>query len=156
MTIGAYGFEPEQFFGALQRARVDVFLDVRQRRGMRGSRYAFANSSRLQAELEVRGIAYRHLKDLAPDASIRDLQRNQDAASGTTKTARTELAPEFIEAYEARRAVSFDWKALLDELSAFRVPALFCVERSPSACHRSLVAEHLARVAEVDVEHVVP
>ena len=53
LTIGAYGFEPEEFFRALEAAGVDVFLDIRQRRGLRGSRYAFANVSRLRAELEL-------------------------------------------------------------------------------------------------------
>ncbi len=49
VTIGVYGFEEEEFFAALANARVDLFCDVRRRRGVRGARYAFANSQRLQA-----------------------------------------------------------------------------------------------------------
>jgi hypothetical protein len=40
LTIGAYGFGPDEFFSALENAGADVFLDIRQRRGLRGSRYA--------------------------------------------------------------------------------------------------------------------
>jgi hypothetical protein len=57
LTIGVYGFKSDRFFSALENAGADVFLDIRQRRGVRGSRYAFANVGRLSAELERRGIA---------------------------------------------------------------------------------------------------
>lgn len=156
LTIGAYGFEPEQFFSALEDAGADVFLDIRQRRGLRGSRYAFANVSRLTAELERRGIAYRHLKELAPDSDIRDLQRQADAAAGTMKSSRTELAQSFIEAYTAEKLNSFDWRQLADELAPFRAPVLFCVERSPESCHRSLVAPRLARLLDAEVVNLTP
>ena len=43
VTIGAYGFSADRFFAALREAGVDTFLDIRQRRGVRGAEYAFAN-----------------------------------------------------------------------------------------------------------------
>lgn len=49
VTIGVYGYTPETFFAALQEAGVDLLCDIRQRRGVRGAEYAFANSQRLQA-----------------------------------------------------------------------------------------------------------
>lgn len=49
MTIGVYGFTLETFLVALDRMGVGLLLDVRQRRGVRGSEYAWANSQRLQA-----------------------------------------------------------------------------------------------------------
>ena len=156
LTIGAYGFEPEDFFGALEKAAADVFLDIRQRRGLRGSRYAFANVSRLTAELERRGIAYRHLKELAPDSDIRDLQRKADAAAGALKASRTELAPAFVEAYRAERIDHFDWDRLAMELELFQAPVLFCVERFPQGCHRSLVAPRLARLLDAEVVNLTP
>src|SRR5919106_275903 len=60
VTIGVYGFDQAAFLAALARARVKVLLDVRQRRGVRGSEYAWANSARLQAALADAGIEYRH------------------------------------------------------------------------------------------------
>jgi hypothetical protein len=48
-TIGIYGWTLERFLGALRAADVRVVLDVRQRRGVRGPEYAWANSLRIQA-----------------------------------------------------------------------------------------------------------
>ena len=56
ITIGVYGFDEESFFQALLAAGVDVFCDIRQRRGVRGATYAFANSQRLQRRLAELGI----------------------------------------------------------------------------------------------------
>jgi hypothetical protein len=37
VTIGVYGFTVDRFLTALREAGVDALLDVRQRRGVRGS-----------------------------------------------------------------------------------------------------------------------
>jgi hypothetical protein len=50
-TIGVYGFDRNSFLAALRGAEVKLLLDVRQRRGVRGSEYAWANAQRLQAAL---------------------------------------------------------------------------------------------------------
>jgi len=47
-TIGVYGFDLDSFLAALREANVRQLLDVRQRRGVRGPEYAWANSQRLQ------------------------------------------------------------------------------------------------------------
>ena len=60
LTIGAYGFNERTFVEALKAAGADLFIDIRARRGMRGSAYAFANATRLQASLEAAGIKYTH------------------------------------------------------------------------------------------------
>src|SRR5215213_6297630 len=65
-TIGVYGFNRETFLAALGEASVGLVLDVRQRRGVRGSEYAWANAARLQAALAEAGIRYTHMKELAP------------------------------------------------------------------------------------------
>ena len=75
LTIGVYGFDEERFFQALLDAHVDTFCDIRRRRGMRGSLYAFANSANLQRRLNDLGIRYLHIKDLAPDAGLREQQK---------------------------------------------------------------------------------
>jgi uncharacterized protein (DUF488 family) len=155
-TIGVYGFDPESFFGTLEEAGIDVFLDIRQRRGLRGPRYAFANVGRLTTELGHRNIAYRHLKELAPDPQIRDLQRAADAATGTVKSERTELSDAFVKAYATTKLDHFDWGVLVADLGSFRAPALFCVEQRPESCHRSLVAPRLARMLDADVVDLMP
>ena len=74
-------------------------VDVRQRRGVRGSEYAWANATRLQAALAEAGIDYRHHKELAPTTELRRLQYREDARQGVGKRARTELAPEYVARY---------------------------------------------------------
>ena len=70
VTIGVYGFDQGTFLTALEDAGVGLVMDVRQRRGVRGREYAWANSARLQAALADAEIEYRHHKELAPTRSI--------------------------------------------------------------------------------------
>jgi uncharacterized protein (DUF488 family) len=155
-TIGAYGFDAEAFFDALQRAKVDLFLDLRRRRGVRGRLYSFANARRLQQELEARGIAYRHLIELAPDPATRELQNREDVAQRVAKRQRASLGEAFVADYTQRTLEPFDWEALVRDLEAFQRPVLFCVERAPEACHRHLVAARLVNVTAVPVTDLVP
>ena len=155
VTIGLYGFDDASFFQALVAAQVDTFCDIRWRRGVRGSDYTFANSQRLQARLAELGIRYRHRKDLAPTPAVRQRQNEADKASKTAKRQRAGLSPAFIDAYREEILAHFDFQSLLDDLPPdAQIVALFCVEREPAACHRSLVAEKLREVLGVIVEHV--
>ena len=154
-TIGVYGLSEETFFETLQSAAIDTFIDIRQRRGVRGSAYAFANSQRLQARLETLAIRYLHLKELAPTATIRQLQNEADKANKTAKRQRTILGEVFVDAYRAEILDQFDPQTLLDQLPAnAQVITLFCVERDPAACHRSLVAQKLHQTLGWPVEHL--
>lgn len=96
-TIGVYGFDRDSFIHALGNAEVDLLLDVRQRRGVRGSEYAWANAQRLQDALAEAGIGYSHLKELAPTTEMRQLQYEADARLGEGKRNRTTLAPAYVE-----------------------------------------------------------
>ena len=157
VTIGVYGFDEDSFFEALCRAKVDTFCDIRSRRGVRGSTYAFANSLRLQARLAELGIRYIYRKDLAPTKAVRDKQAEADKATKTAKRKRTGLGEEFITAYCIECLAGFDPHSLLDDLEAdAQVVVLFCVEKNPEACHRSLVAAKLAKELKLEVEDIVP
>lgn len=155
LTIGAYGFTADRFFDALLAAGCDVFCDIRARRGLRGAEYAFANSRRLQQALAFHEIEYRHYPELAPTAEIRALQKEADATLGTAKRKRDELAPGFIEAYERLLQAADARVALAAIAGEGSSPALFCVERLPQACHRSLVAARLAG-GSTPIENIVP
>jgi uncharacterized protein (DUF488 family) len=157
VTIGAYGFNGRSFVEALLSAGVDLFIDVRARRGMRGHAYAFANASRLQAALADVGIRYTHAKELAPSETVRNAQRSADAADGVAKRDRSRLSDAFTTAYRAQCLSGFDSRRFVEVYcSKVRRPALFCVEREPCACHRSLVAERLAAELGVPVENLKP
>lgn len=142
-TIGVYGASQASFLAALAAAGVSVLLDVRQRRGVRGPQYAWANSRRLQDALAEVGIVYRHLKDLAPTTELRTLQYVADDAAGVGKRSRSELAAAYIAAYEREILDSADLEELFASLPSDQLCALFCVERDAHACHRSLIAGRL-------------
>ena len=157
VTIGVYGFDSDSFFQALVQAGVDTFCDIRFRRGMRGSTYAFANSSRLQQRLAELGIRYVHIKDLAPNPTIRAKQDAEDKKRGVAKRKRTMLGQTFIQAYEQECLSTFDSRAFIEGWgNEAHVIALFCVEGEPEACHRSLAAKRLAEDLELQVEHIKP
>ncbi len=155
-TIGVYGFTAEAFLASLREAGVRAVLDVRQRRGVRGREYAWANSKRLQTALAEAGIAYRHHKELAPTTELRRLQYREDDRLGVGKRSRERLAPGYVERYVAEILDRADLDAVVAALPADGPAALLCVERDPEACHRSLVAERLASEHGVAVTHLRP
>jgi uncharacterized protein (DUF488 family) len=154
-TIGVYGFDRESFVAALTGAGVDLLLDVRQRRGVRGSEYAWANAQRLQAALAEAGIGYSHLKELAPTTEMRELQYREDEKRGEGKRSRTVLAPAYVERYTEEVLEAVDLEPIVRWIGGSR-PALLCVERDAEACHRSLVAERLRQEHGFEVEHLRP
>ena len=157
VTIGVYGFDEDSFFNALCKAEVDTFCDIRSRRGVRGATYAFANSKRLQARLAELDIRYIHRKDLGPTKVVREKQAAADKATKTAKRKRTELGEAFIKAYYTECLTAFDPQSLIEELeSDAQIVALFCVETAPEACHRSLVADKLAKTFNLEVEDILP
>ena len=155
-TIGVYGATLERFIDALRDADVSLLLDVRQRRGVRGSEYAWANSLRLQAALHDAGVAYSHHIELAPSTELRRLQYSEDARLGEGKRSRSVLAPEYRRRYIREILDHADLDALVATLPSERRSTLFCVERDARACHRSLVAERLRERYDASVVDLLP
>jgi uncharacterized protein (DUF488 family) len=156
VTIGVYEFDLDTFLAALRGAGVRLLVDVRQRRGVRGSRYAWANSRRLQAALAGAGIAYRHAPELAPTTELRQLQYAADDRAGVGKRSRALLDPEYRERYIHEILDRADLDAFVAALPQEGATALLCVEADPEACHRSLIAERLAERYGLPVTHVRP
>ncbi|MEV6562512.1 DUF488 domain-containing protein [Nocardia sp. NPDC051756] len=142
-TIGVYGFTVGGFLEQLADGGVGLLLDLRQRRGVRGPEYSWANSARLQSALAVAGIGYRQVKELAPTTELRHLQYREDDRQGVGKRNRVALSTEYAERYTREILDPFDLAALVADLPSDSTTALFCVECDPEACHRSLVAERL-------------
>jgi uncharacterized protein (DUF488 family) len=153
-TVGVYGFTVEEFLDALREADVRLLLDVRQRRGVRGPQYAWANAKRLQTALAEAGIGYRHHPELAPTTELRRLQYEEDDRLGVGKRSRVELAPEYRRRYVSEILDHVDLGELVAELPDDGAGALLCVERDPEACHRSLIAERVAAEYGVPVIHL--
>ena len=123
---------------------------------MRGARYAWANSRRLQQALADAQIAYRHHTELAPTTELRHLQYAADDRNRVGKRSRAVLDPDYAERYVREILDSADLDALVAELPADAATALLCVEADPEACHRSLVAERLAQRYGLPIGHVRP
>ena len=153
-TIGVYGFTLDEFLSALREADVRLLIDVRQRRGVRGQEYAWANSNRLQAALAEAGIAYRYHPELAPTTELRQVQYAEDERRGEGKRSRSQLAPQYVARYTREILDGADLPGLVRELPAGRVSALLCVERDPEACHRSLIADRLYEDHGLAVSHL--
>jgi len=156
VTIGVYGFDGESFLQRLRHADVRLLLDVRQRRGLRGPEYAWANSLRLQAALAQARIAYRHHLELAPSTALRQLQYAEDDRQRVGRRSRRELATEYTRHYTTEILDRADLTPIVSALPTSGPAALFCVERDPEACHRSLIAQRLAEQHSVTVEHLRP
>jgi uncharacterized protein (DUF488 family) len=135
---------------------VRLVIDVRQRRGVRGPQYAWANSKRLQAALAEAGIGYRHHPELAPTTELRQLQYREDDRLGVGKRSRTELAPEYRRRFVGEILERADLAELVGELPDPGAGTLLCVERDPEACHRSLIADRMAAEYGVPVTHLRP
>ncbi|MCF2527107.1 DUF488 domain-containing protein [Yinghuangia soli] len=155
-TIGVHGFTREAFLDALAGAGTGLLLDLRQRRGVRGPDYAWANSVRLQQALAEAGIAYRHVKALAPTTELRQLQYREDDRQGVGKRNRIALAPAYTERYTREILDPYDLGTLAAGLPDDTATALLCVECAAAACHRSLVADRLRTDHGLPVTHLDP
>lgn len=155
-TIGVYEWDAERFIAALDEANVSKLLDVRQRRGVRGPQYAWANAQRLQARLDEAGIAYEHHPELAPDTELRHLQYREDDRQGVGKRSRVRLAPEYVKVYTEEILDLVPLEPFVRRLPVQGIGALFCVEATAAACHRSLVAARLAERFGYEVVDLEP
>jgi uncharacterized protein (DUF488 family) len=142
-TVGVYDSSLDDFLEKLRRRRVVMVVDVRQRRGVRGREYAWANSLRLQAALQQAGIQYLHLPELAPTTELRQLQYREDDRLKVGKRSRTALSEPYRRRYLAEVLDRVDLGRVLESLPDEATSALLCVERDAPACHRSLIAARL-------------
>lgn len=154
-TIGVYNSTEQEFFNKLIDNNIDTFCDIRQRRGVRGSEYAFVNSNYLQTKLNELDIKYAHILDLAPTSEIREKQKMEDTRLGVQKKSRDILGPVFTREYK-NKISSFDFDEFydrLDRIGASRV-VFFCVEEKAAACHRSIVAQEMKERFKIEVIHL--
>lgn len=155
--MGVYGFTEAAFFQALVNAKVDTFCDIRLRRGMRGKIYSFVNSKYLQNRLMQLGIKYIHVKELAPNKETRNKQKIADKKTGYKKNSRITLSQEFIQAYKNQCLNNFQVNDFLKKIGEkANGILLFCVEKEPNACHRSIVASEIERELNLRVRHLLP
>lgn len=155
-TIGVYESTEESFFKTLIDNKIDTFCDIRQRRGVRGSKYSYVNSIYLQNKLAELGIKYRYIKDLAPTNEIRQMQKEADKDNHIDKKSRTELGMVFKLEYTKQILNNYDIDSLISDLqiNGAQNVVFFCVEKSASACHRSIVTARIANKYGYKLNHL--
>ena len=154
-TVGVYNSTEAEFFDKLTKNAIEVFIDIRQRRGVRGAKYKFVNSKRLQDKLELLSVQYIHEKDLAPTKEVREVQQKIDELSVDKKRTRETLGGAFIKKYKETIVNNYDllsFASALNNAGAKKI-ALFCVEEKAEACHRSIVSNELEKMG-YEIRHI--
>lgn len=139
-TIGYEGASVEDFLATLRQAGVETLVDVRQ---IPTSRRAGYSKTQLRAAVEADGIRYLHLVGLG------DPKEGRDAARRGRFAEFTDIFTRHLQSAEAR--ADLETAAGIAEGGGM---CLLCYERQPEFCHRSLVADALAKRISVDIRHL--
>jgi uncharacterized protein (DUF488 family) len=153
-TIGVYGLTQEEYFNKLVNANIDLFCDIRQRRGVRGKKYSFVNSTRLQEKLHDLNINYLHIKDLAPTKEMRNKQKEDDIKNNILKRDRNILGNKFISSYTEEILNNYNLNDTIQYFkeNKFKNIVFFCVEEHFQSCHRSLVAQEIYAICKTEIK----
>jgi len=155
-TIGVYNSTEDLFFNKLIDNNIDTFCDIRLRRGVRGAKYSFVNSTKLQEKLFRLGLKYEHCIELAPTNEIRDSQKNEDKINFQNKRDRQVLGETFIKEYKDKILDKFELKSFLEKLedSGSKNIVFFCVEENSIACHRSILTNEIEQKFNFKIKHL--
>ena len=141
-TIGYEAATQAAVIAALQRAGVEVLIDVR---AVPSSRRAGFSKRLLAASLGEAGIAYAHLQALGTPKAGR-----QAARAGRHAEMRA-----IFEAHLAEPAAQLQLLEARD-IACERPSALLCLEADAAHCHRRIVAERLSALEDFEVVDLRP
>ena len=128
-TIGYEQATLPEVIARLQRARVDLVVDVR---AVASSRRAGFSKTLLAASLKAAGIEYLHLRPLGTPKAGR-----QAARAGRVREMQ-EIFETHLQEPEAQLAL-----ARATEVARGHNAALLCYEADPKGCHRTIVADRI-------------
>jgi uncharacterized protein (DUF488 family) len=138
LTIGYEGVNLTEFLATLKAAGVQRLLDIRE---LPISRRKGFSKGALSAALTDAGIEYSHERALGSPREIRHRLREDG---------------DFARFFSDFREYLATQRTLLDTLARTTTGAvaLLCYERNHAECHRSVVAEAIARRAQSTVRHL--
>jgi len=142
-TIGYEGATIASFQEALRGARIDLLVDVRALASSRRPGFA---KTRLAANAKEAGAEYLHLRALGTPADGRAAARAGRHAE-MHRIFRQQLATP-----EAQEQLAL----VVDLVRQGRRVCLLCFEAKPEHCHRSIVADALAKTIPATVLHLHP
>ena len=134
-TIGYEGATVPEFVAALKNAGVERVVDIR---ALPLSRRPGFSKTALRAALDEAGIEYVHLNALGTPSEGR-----------TAARAGRHADLERIYAGQLELPEAMAQSAQMLELAAEKPTALWCMEREPAHCHRTLLLNAVAKDAEV-------
>jgi uncharacterized protein (DUF488 family) len=139
-TIGYEGASVEDLVSALKAAGVRRLIDVRY--SPYSQRDDFSREA-LKPALEAHGLAYSHIGELGNPPAGRE------AARLGHRAVYREIFTGHLNSPDGRKGL-----ALALELALAEPVCLMCLERSSRQCHRGMVAEALAGIGGMEVEHL--
>ena len=139
-TIGYERAELKYFIGTLQKAKIELLVDVRDRAQSR--RKGFSKTALAEA-LASAGIEYVHFRSLG------DPKEGREAARAGQMQKFKKIYAGVLKTKEAKDAL-----AEVTELAVSQSICLMCYERDHRECHRKIVADHLERVLDVNAQHL--
>jgi uncharacterized protein (DUF488 family) len=137
-TIGYEAAGLADFVATLKQAGIDVLLDVRE---LPISRRKGFSKTALKEALAEAGIAYRHEKQLGSPKAIRHQLREDQNYQ------------QFFREYDTHLSQRTDLLERLTREIEGNV-ALMCYEKDHRTCHRTSVANELARMLDLEPVHL--
>jgi uncharacterized protein (DUF488 family) len=142
-TIGYQQAKPDAVLSELQRAKIDLLVDIR---AVAASRRPGFSKRQLAASLDEAGIAYIHLQKLGTPAEGRQAARAGDFE------ALWRIYDKHIKTPEAQAALG----ELLVLIQSGKRVCLLCYERDPNECHRSRIAALVKKRTRVKIDDLIP
>ncbi|HEY4773075.1 MAG TPA: DUF488 domain-containing protein [Steroidobacteraceae bacterium] len=143
-TIGYAGLSIVEFLAALQANRIELVVDVRE---LPLSHKKGFSKRALQVHLSRKQIRYVHARELGCPRAIRlRFSRRYRSAREWQR---------FEQAFKGYLAGQGAALTALGATVAESRSALLCVEADPRFCHRSIVAQAVARLTRAPVHHIV-
>ncbi len=142
-TIGYQGATPESFQHALERAGVELLVDIR---AVASSRRPGFSKSKLSAGVGAIGIDYLHLRALGTPSDGRAAARAGKHAEMRAIFVAHMATPEALTALEDLAGI----------VRSGRRVCILCFEADPLHCHRNIVASMLADMMPLEIVHLMP
>jgi uncharacterized protein (DUF488 family) len=142
-TIGYQSATPDSFLRALERARVELLVDIR---AVASSRRPGFSKTKLAAGVAEAGIDYLHLRALGTPANGRAAARAGHHAEMREIFRAHMTTPEAQDALED----------LAQLVRSGRRVCLLCFEADPEHCHRNIVAAMLGERMPLEITHLIP
>lgn len=139
-TIGYEGASLADFLATLQVAQISILVDVRD---VPLSRKPGFSKKSLAMHLAEIGVDYHHARELGDPKAGREAARKGDYV-GFEAIFRDHLARD-----ESQSAL-----ACVIDIAISRSACLFCFERDPVVCHRSIVADAVTGRSAFQVKHL--